>query len=276
MRINCSINRSAPGRLAHALLSLVLALELIIPIGLVGAARAGQTQIGLHAGLSIPNMKGGTNEVSKGYMSRFGPFFGLFAEHDVRPYVTLRAEVNYSSQGGKRNGMQPIIADPSLGLPPDMVIYAAFDNETILDYIEIPLMAKLARGESPHFFIIAGPYAGFLVRAKTVTSGSSLLYADAEGTPLAFPPNYQPLPPVDFGGETNVKQDINTVDAGIAGGLGVEMPFGPGDIVFATQFSLGLTNIQRDIELNGKNQTGAVALTIGYSFPLNKRKQPDS
>jgi hypothetical protein len=259
-----------PGRMSGAVRRIVVAC-LLVP-ALAGAASSDLTQIGLHAGLSVPSIKGGTNEMSRGYTSRLGSFFGLFADYGVRPHVSLRAEINYSSQGGQRNGMQPISVDPSLGLPPGMELYAAFDNETILDYIEIPLKVKMTTGETMRFFIDAGPYVGFLARAKTVTRGWSLLYVDASGTPLTLPPDYEPLPPIDFAGDTDVTQDINRVNAGITGGMGMELPFGPGDLVLDAHFSLGLTNIQKDTELNGKNQTGAVELGIGYSYPLNRSR----
>lgn len=232
-----------------------------------GEAFANQTNVGIHGGLSIPSIEGGTNEISQGYTSRVGPYFGVFINYEVKQHFSLRGEINYASQGGQRNGMQPIFPDPSLPAPPGTTLYASFDNETILDYLEIPIMARLTWGGAQRFFVDAGPYIGFLVRAKTVTSGSSLLYTDASGTPLLVPPDYLPLPPVSFDGETDVSQDINSINAGIAGGVGIETPLGPGDIVFTAHFSYGFTNIQKDTELNGKNNTGSLAVTIGYSYP---------
>jgi hypothetical protein len=227
---------------------------------------AGATKIGFHIGPSVPNLQGGTNEVSQGYTSRYALYFGFFADRDVRPHVSLRGELNYSSQGGKRNGMQPVTPDPSLPVPPDMKLYAAFDNQAIIDYLEIPLLAELSWGRTMRFFVNAGPYIGFLVRAKTVTRGSSALYVDAAGTPLLVPPDYEPLPPVDFGADTDIKQDINSTNAGIAGGVGLGTPFGPGDIIIDARFAYGLRNIQRDTELNGKNNTGTLAFTVGYAL----------
>ncbi len=253
------ISRSFPACAFAALLCLIIMNE--------GEALANQTNVGLHGGLSIPSIEGGTNEVSRGYTSRVGPYFGIFIDHELGQRFSLHGEVNYASQGGQRNGMQPIFPDPSLPVPPGTTLYASFDNETILDYLEIPIMARLTWGGAQRFFINAGPYIGFLIRAKTVTGGSSLLYTDASGTPLVVPPDYLPLPPVYFDGEIDVSQDINSTNAGIAGGVGIETPFGPGDMVFSAHFSYGLTNIQKDTELNGKNNTGSLAVIIGYSYP---------
>jgi hypothetical protein len=249
----------------------VLALGVALLLASSGLAFANQIWIGIHGGPSIPSLQGGTNEISSGYSSRFGPYFGIFADYEIRPYLALRGEINYSSEGGKRNGMQPIIPDASLPIPSSMTVYGVFDNTTILDYLEIPLLAKLQWGSSTRLFIDAGPYVGFLVRAKTVTRGSSLLYADASGTPLLMPPDYEPLP-ANFDNDENIKQDINSMNTGIGGGIGVEVPWGDGNFVLDAHFSYGLNSIQRDTELNGENNTGMLAFTVGYSHPLGGRR----
>jgi hypothetical protein len=231
------------------------------------AGYVAQVKIGAQGGLSIPNISDGDNVFSRGYSSRKGPFFGLFGEFNLGPHFSLRAEVNCASQGGKWNGLQPVIMDlPDMGLPPGLLLYADFNNETILDYLEIPLLAELTWGQKPRFFINAGPYVGYLLRAKTVTGGMSTLYLDDSGTPLLIPPDYQPLPPFSFEAETDSKGDINDWSAGIAGGAGLAFPAGPGEIVFGVRFSLGLTNIQTDVETYGKNHTGALVLTVGYAY----------
>lgn len=249
---------------AGALIFIMLA-----PAAVPAAGFAEQIKIGAHGGLSIPNIHDGDNPFSKGYTSRQGPYFGLFAEYRLQPHITLRAEVNYASQGGKWDGLQPVIIDlPGLVLPPGMLLYADFNNETILDYLEVPLLAGLTWGEKPCLFVNAGPYIGLLIRAKTITSGMSSLSIDDGGTPLLIPPDYQPLPPFSFDATTDSKEDINDLSAGIAGGVGVAFPAGPGELVFSARFSLGLTNIQADTETYGKNHTGAVVLTIGYAYSV--------
>lgn len=238
-------------------------------VGAPAAAYSGQVQIGAQGGLSIPNIRDGDNVFSRGYSSRKGPFFGLFAEFKLGPNFSLRAEVNYDSQGGKWDGMQPVIIDlPDLVLSPDLLLYADFCNESILDYLELPLLAELTWGEKPRFYIDGGPYLGYLLRAKTVTRGTSTLYVDDSGTPLLIPPDYQPLPPFSLEAETDSKGDINDWTAGISGGAGLAVPAGPGELVFGVRFSLGLTNIQTDVETYGKNHTGSMILTIGYSYEL--------
>jgi hypothetical protein len=243
--------------------AVALAAFVVVLLAIEGAGFANETRIGLHGGLSIPSIQGRTNDQSKGYSSRLGPYFGVFADYPMRPHFSLRGEINYASQGGKRNGMQSVSADQLSGvpIPAGMTVYANFKNETALDYVEIPVMALMSWGRTTRFFASAGPYVGFLVRAKTFTSGSSLLYGDASGT---FPMSGDSQ---SFDASTDTKGDINSTNAGIAGGIGIETPFGPGGLCVGAHFSMGLSNIQKDTEANGKNHTGAVAVTIGYFYP---------
>jgi hypothetical protein len=233
------------------------AVLLVVLLAGGGRLIAEQIRLGFHGGLCIPNIRGGTTEQSKGYVSRLGPFFGVFADFALSSNLSLCTEMNYASQGGKRNGMQPV----SMAELPGVPLYADFHNETILDYLEIPLMLKLTWGQRPRFFAQAGPYVGFRLRARTVTSGSSLLYIDPSGIPLDSQL-------ISFEGDTCICNDIHRINAGIAGGVGLEAPFGSGDLVLDLRFSIGLTNIQSDPELNGKNRTGAMIVSLGYCFAL--------
>jgi hypothetical protein len=256
------------GNRSHAAPAATVFLILLLAGG--GPAVAGQDRIGLHAGLSIPSLRGGDSVQSEGFESRKAPFFGVFAEFPVTRHLSLCPELNYASQGGQRNGMQPLNADQLSGLPipPGMTLYADFRNKAIIDYVEIPVTLKASWGHKVRYFVGAGPTIGIRVRAKTVTRGTSPLYIDPSGTPLTLPPDNQPLPPVSFDADTDIKEDINPTSGGIAGLAGVEVPFGPGNLVFDVRFSAGLTNIQKHPEIDGKNRTGAAVVSVGYSFGL--------
>ncbi|MGD0782700.1 MAG: porin family protein, partial [Candidatus Aminicenantales bacterium] len=192
---------------------------------------------------------------------RPNPFFGIFAEFGLSRHFSLVVELNSTSQGGKNDGMQLITNGPP-GLPPTMDLYADFQNETILDYIELPVLARLTFGEKVRFFINAGPYAGYLIRARAETSGSSLIFMDKAGTMPIVPS------PVSFNASTDVMASLEKWNFGLAGGGGVIVPAGPGSLILEAHFELGLSNIQKDIATSGKNQTGAIIVSLGYEFTL--------
>jgi len=235
---------------------------------------AGDVRIGAHTGLSVPNIRGGNDPYSRGFTSRFGPFFGLSFETHLTGRLSLAAEINYTSQGGLRKGLQPITMDlpDGLPIPPGTQLYANFRNETILDYLEFPVMGRLTFGERTRFFVSAGPYVGFLVLAKAKTRGVSALYLDEAGTqPVIIPPDTEPLE-VDLGASTNVKSSLKSTNLGLIFGVGVSRPLGPGDIVLEARGQIGLSTIQRDVATSGDNQTGAFVVSLGYTFALRRGK----
>lgn len=82
--------------------------------------------------------------------------------------------------------MQPIDAS-AFGVPNGTTLYANFKNETRLNYLEVPLMLQFfisdeKKNYSIFYFANFGPYAAFRISAKTVTSGSSQVYLDQQGT----------------------------------------------------------------------------------------------
>lgn len=254
---------SVPTRSRIHVILLVGVLSLAAPV----AAQTPDISIGGQAGLSIPSIRAGSTDIlSQDFASRRGLFFGIFVEKEIAPRLSLVVDVNYTSQGGKRDGVQPITMD--IGLPPlptGSSYYADFHNEAILDYVEIPVQLRLRFGSSHRFFINAGPYVGFLVRAREVTSGSSLIYLDAAKSQPITPS------PVPFDADTDVTDSLKRTNVGITAGGGIRHRAGPGELVAEARFQVGLTIIQKDVATSGSDRTGAVVASVGYSFPLYRR-----
>ena len=134
--------------------------------------------LGILGGLNIPRLSGGNgNELSRDYTSRLGTAFGLTASLGFGSNFSLTADLLYSSEGGKRNGIQAFDASSiNPQVPAGTYFYADYNNESILNYFEIPVMLKyfIPLNKSSKFFVDFGPYVGFLLNAKQKTSGSSI------------------------------------------------------------------------------------------------------
>ena len=77
---------------------------LLLAAAPVSAAFAAPLTLGLHGGSSIPNLRDkGGNELSRGWSSRVAPFFGLSADVELSPVWSVRTELNWAPQGGKRS-----------------------------------------------------------------------------------------------------------------------------------------------------------------------------
>jgi len=225
--------------------------------------------LGVKGGLSIPELQGGGTPQSEGYSSRLAPNFGAYINYELNSYISFQAEVLFSGQGGVRNGMQPIDNVSNLPVPPNTSLYANFDNETILNYLEIPVLIKYNYSRSTsgiYAYIDAGPYLGILLNAKTETSGNSNIYLDPSGSTLLTVNGY-PVPSQDFNAETDNSSKINKVNVGITGGIGIGMSIDHSLLDLDLRAVYGFIPIQADEE-NGSNHTGALYLTIGYGFKI--------
>jgi Outer membrane protein beta-barrel domain len=244
-------------------------LLVIVMIALASPCNAQNIQPGLKVGASAPDIKG-NSEQSKGYTSRFAPFFGLSFTKKLSTFFNLQTEINYSPQGGKRNGMQPIDGS-SFGAPAGTTLYANFKNATKLNYLEIPVVIQLY-GEKPQesntvfYFVNFGPYAAVRLKAETKTSGSSLIYLDKEGTTVLSTQEGTPLPPQSFNSATDIKQEIKRMNFGITGSIGSGYNFDGHKFFLEARFTRGLINIQTHPDQSGKNKTGSLIFAAGYIY----------
>lgn len=216
---------------------------------------------GIRAGSSGPNLRdNGGNELSSGWSSRVAPYFGVFVEAELTPAFSLETSIAYASQGGQRNGLQPISADlSSMGVPPGTPLFANYDNVAKLDYLEVPVLARHRFGVARRLYADLGPFIGFLLSATTETSGESPVCLDAQGTmPVTGAQN--------FDATTDVKSSLNTINWGVQGGVGYGQPVGRGVLSLDMRAGLGLTNIQKDPDQDGKNSTGNLVFALAYSM----------
>lgn len=229
-------------------------------------ANAQNTWLGVKGGLSIPSLQGGNTEQTEGYKSRFGPDFGIFGYKDLSDHWAIQVELSYVSQGGIKKGIQ--VLDPTmltgLPVPEGTTLYANFKSEAIMNYIELPILAKytIPLKKTYKFYIDGGPNFGYLVSAKNQTSGTSQIYLDPAGQ--------QPVPDVpaqDFKAETDIKNDLKKMNVGITGGVGISRTLGPGDLILDVRGSYGFIKVQKD-PANGQNNTGCLVISLGYAIKI--------
>lgn len=251
-------------------------IKLIIMMFLVSATVTSFAQspskftLGIFGGLNIPRLTGGSgNEMSRDYTSRSGVAFGFTSNLDLGSNFSLRADILYSSEGGKRNGVQAIPVSYFSSQYSAKYLYASFKNKSILNYLELPILLKYSIPvKSSNFYIDFGPYVGYLLNATEKTSGSSIVYADrAETTPVSVDPQTHTPFEVPFDASVDVTSSINRINFGITGGIGYAQKIGNGQIILDIRGAYGLTYVQKDSE-NGKSHTGNLLISLGYSVPL--------
>jgi hypothetical protein len=228
--------------------------------------------LGIKGGLSIPNLSSGSsgNPVSTGYSSRLGPDFGAYVQRKFNSRFSIVVQLEYSSQGGQKNGEQAF-ATPSqyqaffpTGEAPEY-LYANYKSVAKLNYLMLPILVRydLPLGDKLGVYGAVGPFVSALVSAKNVTSGSSEIYADqAETEPLTQSPQ-------SFASSQDIKSELHQFDGGISGFVGFSYLLGTGKIFIEGGGNYGLFNIQKYTS-DGKNNTGAGVVTVGYTIGLGK------
>jgi len=205
--------------------------------------------LGIKSGISIPDLKAsGDNPVSKGWSSRLGPYAGAIAGLKLSERFSLQAELNYASQGGKNNGPQAIPTSEFTQYIPDTVtvpayVYANYKSVAKLNYIELPVLIKLnfSLNQAVSFFVNVGPYAGYLINAKIVTSGSSKIYFDENLTQALLPSD------VTFDQTSDIRPCFEKFYWPHRGGIGIDFRvFDESKMVLTADGNNGLIKIRKD------------------------------
>src|SRR5208283_375785 len=125
-----------------------VSLSLLVSFLLVGAYSFvnAQTSLGIIVGPSVPNLSGGTNEISQDYVSRLALHFGITVEHNLGERFSILPGIIFDEQGGQRNGLQPITSTSLPPLPSGGYYYADFKNASVLNYLEVPVLLRYGFG----------------------------------------------------------------------------------------------------------------------------------
>ncbi len=270
---------------------------------------AQDVKFGIKGGLNLPNITAGGNNtpVSEGYKSRLAMGAGIFTEVQFNKLLSFRLGVEYSGQGGKKDGMQAMpsqrlitamgnsmgmsVTDQQIAdltaIAADMptYYYANVDNTTKFDYVMIPLLAQFGwdLGQSPwRVYVNAGPFVSFLISGKQVSKGSSLMYADASGTETVWTdldPVIQTLITTEFPdmekvlnepvtfGTTNITGEMKSTNFGITGNVGIRYQCGRNYFFLEAGGNYGFITVQEN-SANGSNRIGAGSVMVGYAFSL--------
>ena len=138
---------------------------------------------------------GGSNDnpLNTGYSSRLGGDAAIFADFKLSPFLSIQPIIEYSAQGDKKNGLQAFPGAQVAAMFPQgatvptypTYLYADFKSEAKFDYLLVAVLAKFGwnlKPKSPfRIYVDAGPFLGFLLSAKQVTTGSSIIYGDPGG-----------------------------------------------------------------------------------------------
>lgn len=193
--------------------------KVLLSLGLVailsGAAQAQGIKFGAKAGASLTNVVG--DDASNDNSYKFGFNGGVLANFGINDMFSIQPEVLYSMKGAKTNG----------------------DARVNLNYVDVPVMVKVATGATGLFFE-AGPQVGFLLSANAKNNSNSV----------------------------DVKDLYKSVDFGYAAGLGFQTESGA---MVGLRYNGAFTNTPKELSFGGqsiqaKAKNSAFQLYVGYMF----------
>ena len=243
---------------------------------LIFSFRAGaqQVAVGIRGGIGMASLSGGDGNVNPlvvDYETRLAPGAGIFAEFKFSDLFSLQPTIEYSSQGGMRDGLQAFATPGGIAqtFPPGnapQYVYANYKSEAEFNYLTFPLLLKFGWNlkKSPfRFYVDGGPFAGWLLSAHKETSGESQFYSDAAGQ--------QPYPggAQSFNKTTDVKNQLHQFNFGMELNAGFSYKLGTNSVFIELGENVGAGNIQK-FASDGHNDTGSTTMAIGYAYWFGK------
>jgi len=210
--------------------SFSLAILIVILLALGATPAMGQMGTKVHPGVrgGVDFMTLGGDDANDDLSRRTGFMVGGFVLMDFEGVFALQPELMYIQKGSQRE---------------NDVGGTTITTTTKLDYIEVPVLAKLAIPTdglvSPTVF--AGPTVGININAKRESEG---------------------------GGQTStsdISDSVSGTDFGVALGAGVDYTLNAGTISFDVRYELGLTSVD-DTDVDNSIRNQGFMVTAGFGF----------
>lgn len=196
-------------------------------------AHSQEIGFGIKGGLNLSNLSIKQDDVSKPD-SRTSFHIGGLVEIPISGKFSIQPELLFSMQGAQEEESETYMGQ-------------TYSSKTTLklNYINLPIMAKYYVVDG--LALEVGPQFGFLMSAKGEFEASG--------------------PGIDETGTIDLKEEVKTLDMGVAFGASYELNLG---VFFSARYNIGLSNINKDNDedfdesSNVKNRVFQVS--IGYMF----------
>lgn len=205
------------------------------------SAQTGGFEIGIEGGPSWVTLRG-NRIVEEGQRLRTTFAGGLSFQKNFGGSFSIRSNVHYDRKGS----LAKILFTDNTGA-------TLSDGKAFitLDYITMPLLARLSFGGKTKFIANAGPYLGILLKATQTFEATGLT--------------------MDY--TNDLTDDMESIDVGLAAGIGAARTVGGRWILSAElRENLGLTNVSAiPVYDDGTIQTNAITLLIGLACSFGER-----
>lgn len=245
-------------RLAKIILATTLSITPLVTFSQIGEPRS-NIAFGVSTGINLNSV---TFNPSINQTRLITPSFGaalrITSEKYFSMYCALQVELNYARLGWKED-----IIDMNSQPLPDK-----YKRE--LDYLQIPLLARLSWGKEtngPMIYFIAGPQLGYCIGEREKRSDTWTTIDIMQGGEMVNIPNRPNNLYEQYGKPIDRKFDY-----GITAGLGVELNTKVGHFMIEGRYYFGLADIfdNGKKDLFARSAHGTIAARITYMFDIRK------
>lgn len=201
-------------------------------------------QFGVRAGLNAANWSGEAvrsildlTDYTNGAVTqemRTGFHAGLYATIPLGAHFALEPGLLYSQKGTVLRGRLPFESLDFLGM--------GASATARMEYVDLPLLAKVFVGPGKGLYFYGGPQASLLVSAKTRVQAGLLGFSAYKQ---------------DF----DIKSSMRTVDFALTGGLGYQFDNGLG---LSAGYDYGLSSLDANNRFASRNEV--IKASLNYSF----------
>ena len=177
--------------------------------------------LGVKGGINLATQKtSGEDGGDDGLKSLPALVAGVFMTFPIASWLEFQPEALYSVKGSKFED-------------------EAFVSKVLIDYLEVPMLARVSRrGGRLGYYAAGGPYVALRLRARTRTEFSGATE------------------------ELDIAEDVERLDFGVSAGGGVEWR----SFVFDARYSHGVKDLDADRSDEIKVTNRAITLTAGFRF----------
>lgn len=185
----------------------------------IGVASAQKLSFGIQAGSNFA-VQSQIGDYFNNQDIRIGLHSGIFTKYYLNDKVSLQAEINYDQLGSKSGTVK--------------------NN---YDYLNVPVLVNYSFGKSDltplNFDLYAGPYAGYILKAKSHTTTSEIDQT------------------------IDQKDNTNKIAGGVIIGFGLRYPVNNQKILLDFRLGLGLEPFDKD---NYEPKNKYIGISLGYEF----------
>lgn len=230
------------------------------------------THLGIKGGINFSSLTSkSTNLINdKKFDKRQTVGFGIFFDTRVNYHLRFESGFDMALHGAVKNGYQAFPTQPQYlqyfpqGQAPEY-LFSNYNSETKLNYLMSNSIVKAGSNSDKkfNFYLGAGFYMAYLLSAKYISSGNSLVYRDEQ--------RLQPISSNNFSfDETkNIRGELHKFDLGLLGRLELSMNLGKHKIYIEGGGNYGLININKNKDLE-KRYNKSLSVNIKYAINIGQ------